>query len=102
MLDLFFSFLARRTDFYIGTQEGQAEALVQKSFRKFQSVAEERLRKEQEERAEANRKQQERLKREREKQEAELRAVAEEQKRLEEQKRQSAEPVRGNETSTDY
>ncbi|XP_014286629.1 nuclear migration protein nudC [Halyomorpha halys] len=61
LLDTFFSFLARKTDFYIGAQAEAARSLVLDSFEQHQSHANLAAEKKRNENAEAERKRKERL-----------------------------------------
>jgi len=68
MLDVIFSFLARKTDFYTGGEEGAAEKLVLEKYRKHGKAAWEEQKKKKQRHEEADRKMKER----REKEEREL------------------------------
>lgn len=60
LLDTFFSFLARKTDFYIGAQAGAARSLVIEAFESHQSKASLAAEKKRQENAEADKKRKER------------------------------------------
>ena len=51
LLDTFFGFLGRKTDFFTGAKKGEAEAIVLRKFRQHQSVALEKKRQQEEEKA---------------------------------------------------
>ncbi|XP_058802252.1 nuclear migration protein nudC [Phymastichus coffea] len=61
LLETIFSFLARKTDFYTGGDEGAAEKLVNSIFKKYQSTAITKKNKEKAERAEQERKRKEKI-----------------------------------------
>ncbi|KAK3098292.1 hypothetical protein FSP39_018036 [Pinctada imbricata] len=61
ILNCLFSFLARKTDFYIGGAPGQAEKMVMDNFKKYQKVAEAKKDEEKKEREEEERKRKERI-----------------------------------------
>ncbi|OAD61320.1 Nuclear migration protein nudC [Eufriesea mexicana] len=61
LLDTFFSFLARKTDFYTGGGEGAAEKLVTSKFKKYQATAVAKAAIDKAERAEQERRRIERL-----------------------------------------
>ncbi|CAH1402087.1 unnamed protein product [Nezara viridula] len=61
LLDTFFSFLARKTDFYIGAQADAAKSLVLDSFEKYQSKANLAAEKKRTESVEAEKKRKEKL-----------------------------------------
>lgn len=61
LLDTFFSFLARKTDFYIGAQADAARSLVIDSFEKYQSKANLAAERKRTENAEAEKKRKEKL-----------------------------------------
>lgn len=78
MLDLFFSFLARKTDFYTGSGEGEnaiknAEKLTLEKFRKHSLKAQEELKAKKARLEEMNRKQKERLEKEKAREREEIR-----------------------------
>ena len=54
MLDTFFSFLARKTDFYVGGTKGQAQQMVLEKFKKYEKIATDKHAKEVAEREEAD------------------------------------------------
>merc|ERR1711894_498323 len=65
MLDVIFSFLARKTDFYTsGLEDGKAEKLINAAFKKHSASAEEEAAKKKARYAEMNRKQKERIEKE--------------------------------------
>lgn len=72
MLDIIFSFLARKTDFYTGSTESAAEALIMDKFRKHGATAREEKARKKAENEEKDRKMRER----RQKEESEAAAVA--------------------------
>ena len=65
-----FSFLARKTDFYVGGPKGQAQSMLLEKFKKYEKVALERQAKETAEREEADKQRRERLRKKREEEEA--------------------------------
>lgn len=69
VLDTLFSFLARKTDFYVGGPKGQAEKMLLEKFKKHEKVAIERNKKETSEREEADRIRKEKLKKKKEEEE---------------------------------
>lgn len=69
VLDSFFNFLARKSDFYTGGGKGAAEKIVMEKFKKYERVAYERHEKEMAEREEADRIRREKLKKKREEEE---------------------------------
>lgn len=69
VLDSFFNFLARKSDFYTGGGKGAAEKIVMEKFKKYERVAYERHEKEIAEREEADRIRREKLKKKREEEE---------------------------------
>lgn len=73
MIDLIFSFLARKTDFYTsGLEDGKAEHLIRDAFAKHSAAAKEEAAKRKARYAEMDRKKKERLERERIEEEARL------------------------------
>ncbi len=72
MLDLIFGFLARKTDFYTGGKEGEAEQMMMDRFRKHQDVAKKAAEDKRRRMEEMNRKQKERAEREKAKEEEEM------------------------------
>ena len=73
MIDLIFSFLARKTDFYTtGLEDGKAEKLIRDAFAKHSMSAKEEARKRKERYAEMDRKKKERQEREKLEEEARL------------------------------
>jgi len=70
VIDTIFSFLARKTDFYVGGKKGQALEILTEKFHKYEKVALEKHRKETEERDQADKARKERLKKKREEEEA--------------------------------
>ena len=54
VLDTFFSFLARKTDFYVGGTKGQAQQMVLEKFKKYEKIALDKHAKETAERDEAD------------------------------------------------
>ncbi|CAB3373333.1 Hypothetical predicted protein [Cloeon dipterum] len=71
MLDTVFGFLLRKTDFYTGAPDGQAEQMVLDAFNKHAKGAEEQRRKKKAELAEEERKRHERAKKKKEEEEEE-------------------------------
>ncbi|CAF0702806.1 unnamed protein product [Brachionus calyciflorus] len=69
VLDTFFSFLARKTDFYTGGGKGAAEKIVIDKFKKYESLAQQKHDKETAEREEADRVRREKLKKKKEEEE---------------------------------
>ncbi|XP_059473539.1 nuclear migration protein nudC [Neocloeon triangulifer] len=69
MLDTVFGFLLRKTDFYIGGPDGQAEKMVMDAFKKHSKGADEVRRKKKAEAAEEERRRQERAKKKKEEEE---------------------------------
>ncbi|XP_059095990.1 nuclear migration protein nudC-like [Tigriopus californicus] len=93
MLGLIFGFMARKTDFYTGGEEGQALKMIVQEFKKHENTAKEEAEKKKKRFEEMNRKQKE--KREKEKQEEErIVEVTDEEaeKILEEQKKPAGSP----------
>lgn len=70
VLDTFFSFLARKTDFYVGGGKGEAQRILTEKSKKWEKVAVERHEKEKAEREEEDRARKERLRKKREQEEA--------------------------------
>ncbi|KYN16878.1 Nuclear migration protein nudC [Trachymyrmex cornetzi] len=71
LLDTFFSFLARKTDFYTGGGEGAAEKLVMSKFKKYEAGALAKAASEKAERAEQERRRKERLEKKRKEEQTE-------------------------------
>ncbi|KAL6267560.1 hypothetical protein P5V15_000635 [Pogonomyrmex californicus] len=71
LLDTFFSFLARKTDFYIGGGEGAAEKLVMSKFKKHEASALAKAASDKAERTEQERRRKERLEKKRKEEQAE-------------------------------
>ncbi|XP_012057872.1 PREDICTED: nuclear migration protein nudC [Atta cephalotes] len=71
LLDTFFSFLARKTDFYTGGGEGAAEKLVMSKFKKYEAGALAKATSDKAERAEQERRRKERLEKKRKEEQAE-------------------------------
>ncbi|XP_077272312.1 nuclear distribution C, dynein complex regulator [Temnothorax americanus] len=71
LLDTFFSFLARKTDFYTGGGEGAAEKLVMSKFKKHEAGALAKAASEKAERAEQERRRKERLEKKRKEEQVE-------------------------------
>ena len=69
-MDTFFSFLARKTDFYVGGGKGEAQRILTEKSKKWEKVAVERHEKEKAEREEEDRARKERLRKKREQEEA--------------------------------
>lgn len=69
LLEKLFSFLARKTDFYTGGTQGEAEKMILDKFRKFEKIALEKQAKLKAEREEEERRRQERLKKKKEEEE---------------------------------
>jgi hypothetical protein len=69
MLDTLFSFLARKTDFYVGGAKGQAKEIIEEKFKKYEKIAKERYAREQAERDEADRLRREKLRKQEEEEE---------------------------------
>merc|ERR1712083_1115131 len=97
MLDVIFSFLARKTDFYTGGGEGAAEKLVLDKYRKHGKAAWEEQKRKKQRHEEADRKMKER----REKEERELNnapqiqeVTEEEAKKIEAEEKAKKEPVK--------
>jgi len=61
MLDYIFSFLARKTDFYVGVAKGTAEKVVMEKFREHQKAALKKVEQDRKEREEEEKRRQERL-----------------------------------------
>ncbi|KAL3882220.1 hypothetical protein ACJMK2_028585 [Sinanodonta woodiana] len=61
LLDMVFSFLARKTDFYTGGVQGQSEKMIMERFKKNEKIALEKQKKLQEEREEEERKRLEKI-----------------------------------------
>lgn len=61
LLNVFFSFLSRKTDFYSGGNKGQPEKLILENFRRHQKIAETKIAKEKAEREEQEKRRKERL-----------------------------------------
>lgn len=77
MLDVIFGFLARKTDFYTsGIENGKAEELINKAFKKHAASAEEEAAKKKARYAEMNRKQKERAEKEKLKEEEDAKKSA--------------------------
>ncbi|XP_022101557.1 nuclear migration protein nudC-like [Acanthaster planci] len=76
MINTFFSFLRRKTDFYHGAQKGQAEKHVIDAFKKQQAIATEEKRKREEEMAAARRAKEEREAKKRAEEEAKRKVAA--------------------------
>jgi len=77
MLDVIFSFLARKTDFYTsGLEDGKAEKLINAAFKKHSASAEEEAAKKKARYAEMNRKQKERAEKEKLQEEEEAKHAA--------------------------
>lgn len=72
LLDTFFSFLARKTDFYTGGPKGNAQEMMLEKFKKYEKVALEKHRREAAERDEADRVRKEKLKKKKEEEELAL------------------------------
>ena len=70
VLDTFFSFLARKTDFYVGGGKGEAQRILTEKSKKWEKVAVERHEREKAEREEEDRARKERLRKKREQEEA--------------------------------
>ncbi|KYN31532.1 Nuclear migration protein nudC [Trachymyrmex septentrionalis] len=71
LLDTFFNFLARKTDFYTGGGEGAAEKLVMSKFKKYEAGALAKAASDKAERAEQERRRKERLEKKRKEEQAE-------------------------------
>ncbi|KYM78965.1 Nuclear migration protein nudC [Atta colombica] len=71
LLDTFFSFLARKTDFYTGGGEGAAEKLVMSKFKKYEAGALAKATSDKAERAEQERRRKERLEKKRKEEQVE-------------------------------
>ena len=69
MIDLIFGFLARKTDFYVGGKQGEAEKMILDKFRAHQEKALKAKEEKEERFKEMNRKQKERLQKEKREQE---------------------------------
>jgi hypothetical protein len=69
LLDYIFSFLARKTDYYVGGGKGAAEKLLLEKFRQHEKVALKRIAQEKEEREEEERRRKERLAKKKEEEE---------------------------------
>jgi len=95
MMDVIFSFLARKTDFYTGGDEGAAEKLVLEKFKKHGKSAFEERRKKKLRDEEADRKMKER----REKEERELREQPQIQEVTEEEAKQIEEEEKAKKTT---
>ncbi|CAG5121532.1 unnamed protein product [Candidula unifasciata] len=80
LLDVFFGFLARKTDFYSGTDGTQAEKLVISKYKEYENLVKERLKQEKEEREAAEKRRQENLAKKKAAEEKERREVEEEPK----------------------
>ncbi|XP_052808803.1 nuclear migration protein nudC-like isoform X3 [Mya arenaria] len=70
LLEVLFSFLSRKTDFYIGGQQGQAKKMLLEKFSKYESQALARQAELQAEREEEEKRRQEKLKKKREEEKA--------------------------------
>jgi len=69
VLDTIFSFLARKTDFYVGAGKGEAQKILLEKFKKYEKVGLEKHEKEVAEREEADRIRKEKLRKKREEEE---------------------------------
>lgn len=72
VLNTMFSFLARKTDFYVGGKAGQAREIVDEAFKKHEQFAKERHQKEMAEKEEADRIRKEKLRKKREEEEKQV------------------------------
>ncbi|RNA40477.1 nuclear migration nudC [Brachionus plicatilis] len=107
VLDSFFNFLARKSDFYTGGGKGAAEKIVMEKFKKYEKLAYERHDKEVAEREEADRIRKEKIKKKREEEESQkiVEVNDEEANRIkaeiEEAKKAKSEEPPQTETKTD-
>ncbi|XP_013413973.1 nuclear migration protein nudC [Lingula anatina] len=80
LLDVIFSFLARKTDFYTGASKGTPEQLILDKFRHFEKEALKKAQKEKEDREESEKRRKERLAKKAEKERLEQEQLKEEPK----------------------
>jgi len=69
VLDTFFNFLARKSDFYVGGAKGDAQKMVLEKFKKYEKIAMDKHAKETAEREEADKARKEKLKKKKEEEE---------------------------------
>lgn len=77
VLNTIFSFLARKTDFYVGGEKGQAKQIIDEIFKKHESIALKIHEKEKAEREEADRIRKEKLRKKKEEEEKESSKIVE-------------------------
>lgn len=98
LLEYIFSFLARKTDFYVGGGKDAAEKLLLEKFHQYEKVALKRAAKEKQAKEEEERRRQERLAKKKEEEEPKIRELTDEeadqmQKEIDEQKRAAEKPA---------
>jgi len=108
LLDTFFSFLCRKTDFYIGGEKGMAEKMVLESFRKWRDIAVKVVEDKNKEREEAERKRRQKIEQRKREEEEQLAANAKpkiveltDEEALNLENKLSEDKVKDNTTDTD-